>query len=391
MMLLAGFVLPLPWLRRAAPWAGCCVILCFLAACGGHRAYRSAAHYPRPAHHYPPPGPPSDPWGPYVREAAGRFNIPDTWIRQVMRQESGGRDLAISSAGAMGLMQIMPDTYAELQARYRLVNDPYEPRSNIMAGAAYIREMYERFGSPGFLAAYNAGPNRLNDYLDGSRPLPSETVNYVASVAPRLGGSASMSGPLAVYAQPVGTYVAQTTSSGCDPDAAYDPTRPCTSYAQPAAAPVATQPAPSLAAASDCDPDLAYDPTRPCLPVQVAALPAASEPPPAPPVRQSFLGSRSAATQVSASGGIGAWAVQVGAFSNSVTARLATENAQRLAPEQLAAARRIIAPTAPFGTTVLYRARLAGLSPDAASGACARLSGAGISCMVVRPEDDRSF
>jgi hypothetical protein len=228
----------------------------------------------------------------------------------------------------------------------------------------------------------------LDAYLDGSRQLPDETVNYVASVAPRLGGSARMSGPLAVYAQSTGTYAAQTTASGCDPDAAYDPARPCTSYAQPAPAVAAV---PSVAAASDCDPDAAYDPARPCLPVQVAALPVVSEPPPAPPVQQSFLGTRSATTRVNAPGGIGVWAVQVGAFSNSVTARLAAENAQRLAPEQLAAARRIITPTAPFGTTVLYRARLAGLSPDAASGACARLSGSGVSCMVLRPEDDRSF
>ena len=58
-----------------------------------------------------------------------------------------------------------------------------------MAGAAYIREMYDRYGAPGFLAAYNAGPNRLYQYLSNGTPLPDETVSYVASIAPRLNGS----------------------------------------------------------------------------------------------------------------------------------------------------------------------------------------------------------
>ena len=101
----------------------------------------------------------------------------------------------------MGLMQVMPGTYDELSRRYTLGGDPYEPHDNIMAGTAYIREMYDRYGAPGFLAAYNAGPYRLEDYLGGNGSLPDETVNYVASIAPRLGGNVPMTGPLAVYAQ----------------------------------------------------------------------------------------------------------------------------------------------------------------------------------------------
>ena len=127
--------------------------------------------------------------------------MPQQWIREVMRQESDGQEQAVSSAGAMGLMQIMPDTFDELRKRYALGADPFEPHDNIMAGAAYIREMYDRYGAPGFLAAYNAGPYRLEGYLGGGDPLPDETVNYVASIAPRLGGSVPMTGPLAVYAQ----------------------------------------------------------------------------------------------------------------------------------------------------------------------------------------------
>ena len=147
-----------------------------------------------------------------------------------MRQESGGQEDVISWAGAMGLMQVMPDTYDGLRARYNLGDDPFNPHNNILAGTAYLREMYDRFGSPGFLAAYNAGPNRMDQYLSNGAPLPTETVNYVASVAPLLGSDSPMSGPLAVYAQgaTVTRVAYRPTSAGCDPDAAYDPGRPCT-------------------------------------------------------------------------------------------------------------------------------------------------------------------
>jgi hypothetical protein len=104
-----------------------------------------------------------------------------------MRAESASDVRAISSAGAMGLMQIMPDTWAELRVRHRLGRDPYDPRDNILAGAAYLREMYDRYGSPGFLAAYNAGPGRYEEYLAG-RPLPAETRAYVAALVPSFGG-----------------------------------------------------------------------------------------------------------------------------------------------------------------------------------------------------------
>jgi len=96
----------------------------------------------------------------FVREAAQRFGVPASWIGAVMVIESGGDVLALSSAGAMGLMQVMPATWADLRIRYDLGDNPYDPRDNILAGAAYLRELHERYGSPGFLAAYDAGPGR---------------------------------------------------------------------------------------------------------------------------------------------------------------------------------------------------------------------------------------
>jgi soluble lytic murein transglycosylase-like protein len=122
----------------------------------------------------------------HVAEASLRFGIPEDWIYAVMRVESGGRINAVSSAGAMGLMQLMPGTWARQRARFGLGSDPFDPRDNIMAGTSYLREMYGRYGADGFLAAYNAGPGRYEDYARRGRPLPAETVNYVARIAPRL-------------------------------------------------------------------------------------------------------------------------------------------------------------------------------------------------------------
>ena len=153
----------------------------------------AAAYEGRARGAYPVPGTPDDPWGPYIQEAAARFALPEAWIRAVMRQESGGRQVAadgsplVSSAGAMGLMQVIPGTYDILQRRYGLGPDPFEPRSNILAGAAYLKEMHARFGAPAFLAAYNAGPQRVEAYLAGQTGLPDETVSYVAAIGPRIG------------------------------------------------------------------------------------------------------------------------------------------------------------------------------------------------------------
>ena len=127
------------------------------------------------------------PYANHIAEASQRFGIPEHWISAVMKVESAGHVTAVSTAGAMGLMQIMPGTWAELRLRHRLGNDPFEPRDNILGGTAYLREMYELFGTPGFLAAYNAGPARYADHLATGRSLPRESRAYVAMLAPMIG------------------------------------------------------------------------------------------------------------------------------------------------------------------------------------------------------------
>jgi hypothetical protein len=121
-------------------------------------------------------------WVAYISEAARRFGRPEAWVRAVMQAESGGAADATSPAGAIGLMQIMPETYAELRARYGLGANAYDPHDNIIAGTAYMSEMIELFGVPNFLAAYNAGPARLEDHLQRGRPLPEETQRYLAQI-----------------------------------------------------------------------------------------------------------------------------------------------------------------------------------------------------------------
>lgn len=126
-----------------------------------------------------------------IAEASRRFGVPERWIAEVMQVESGGVPSAVSRPGAIGLMQVMPATYAWLRLRYGLGANPYDPRDNIMAGAAYLREMYDRYGAPGFLAAYNAGPGRWEAYLAGAQRLPDETMRYLARLGPVVGASAS--------------------------------------------------------------------------------------------------------------------------------------------------------------------------------------------------------
>ena len=131
-------------------------------------------------------------WQPFIDEASRQFAIPEPWICAVMGQESAGRTTLngrpiTSSAGAMGLMQVMPGTYSDLRNRYALGDDSYDPHDNILAGTAYLRQMYERYGYPSLFAAYNAGPKRFDAYLFAGKPLPNATLHYVESILPGVG------------------------------------------------------------------------------------------------------------------------------------------------------------------------------------------------------------
>jgi len=126
-------------------------------------------------------------WRVYIDEASQRFGVPASWIERVMRAESAGRTTLhgrpiVSHAGAMGLMQLMPGTWAVMRRRLGLGSDPHAPRDNILAGTYYLRLMYDRFGYPGLFGAYNAGPARYAAYLAGRRNLPTETRAYLAKV-----------------------------------------------------------------------------------------------------------------------------------------------------------------------------------------------------------------
>ena len=132
-------------------------------------------------------GNPVDRWNDLIGEASRRFGVPDNWIRSVIWAESrgettlGGRPIT-SPAGAMGLMQIMPDTWTYLRHRYDLGVDAYDPHDNIFAGTAFLAELYRKYGYPNLFAAYNAGPSRLDDFLQAGLPLPNETRGYLAEL-----------------------------------------------------------------------------------------------------------------------------------------------------------------------------------------------------------------
>jgi hypothetical protein len=131
-------------------------------------------------------------WEPIIGDAAKRFKIPAAWIRNVMRSESGGRTILngqpiVSDKGALGLMQVVPGTYAEMAAQYQLGGDPFDPRDNIYAGAAYLRWLHGKYGFPAMFAAYNTGPGNLENHLHHGAPLAAETRAYVAGITRALG------------------------------------------------------------------------------------------------------------------------------------------------------------------------------------------------------------
>lgn len=404
---------PMLTLLRAT---GSIALLAAVSACAGHpqqsthlQAVQEAAQYQARAARgsYTPPGTPEDPWGPYITEASKRFDVPERWIREVMRQESGGRlfsgdGLTTSPVGAMGLMQVMPGTYDILRARYNLSDDAYDPHNNILAGTAYIREMYDLYGSPGFLAAYNAGPGRLDDYLTRNRPLPLETRRYVAAIGPYIADSFPVSrSPVDQYAMnkvpaniPAGPRYASLESEPVP-----EPVLPPVSAPVPDVA-QAPAPRPVHLAANQSSSGLSPEMDLPIPPVappqglrlaraepQLPAGHARSEPPatevaelpePPRPSRGLHLIQPAMAETLSSRHG-GGWAVQVGAFGKESQAHDAAARAAREAGGHVSVG------TVTQGHSTLFRARLTGLSRESATEACHRLA-KHVGCMVLSPQ-----
>jgi hypothetical protein len=123
---------------------------------------------------------------PYMAEASRETGLPIALIDAVVRTESGYRPKAVSRAGAIGLMQLMPATAREVG-----VHDPYDARENIIGGSRYLRRMYDKFKSMRLaVAAYNAGPGAVQKH--GGVPPFQETVRYVNTVLTRYHKSAHL-------------------------------------------------------------------------------------------------------------------------------------------------------------------------------------------------------
>ncbi|MDR6773718.1 lytic transglycosylase domain-containing protein [Azospirillum sp. BE72] len=347
--------------RRLKPLLTCAALTALLSACAsGGGSHRTATPAEIDAH---------------VAEASKRFDMPELWIREVIRQESGGRTTVngkpiVSKAGAMGLMQVMPGTYEEMRRKHDLGSDPFDPHDNIIAGTAYLREMYNLFGAPGFLGAYNCGPGCYGDYLAGKRSLPGETRRYIASVGPRLNRTPAPNGADIVLVS------APSSDSTPDFGSSYSSSRPTPSYQAPSYAP----PANSRPAAS-----------RP--PIAVAALPSpapAAAPPPAVRVVAPDTSTpdapapRPVATMAgAATAGGGVWTVQLGAFRSPDDSQRVIDRARNSMPV-LSRSQRVVQ-AVDTQTGPLYRARLSGLSQQDAASACNGLVTIGMACFVVAP------
>jgi soluble lytic murein transglycosylase-like protein len=123
-------------------------------------------------------------------DAARRNRVDANLVAAVMRQESGCRPCVVSPKGAIGLMQLMPETAAELGVR-----DAFDAGENVSGGARLLRSLLDRYAGNLNLAlgAYNAGPARVDEF--GSVPPFPETVHYVDSILESLGGFASPARP----------------------------------------------------------------------------------------------------------------------------------------------------------------------------------------------------
>jgi len=152
-------------------------------------------------------------WDPLIAAASKRFDVPQAWIRAVIVAESGGRTMSsetmpiTSRAGALGVMQLMPQTYADMRADYGLGPDPQNPHDNIFAGTAFLHRLFLTYGFPVMFSAYNDGPGNLEYRLMHRELLPLETRNYVADITRALMGAGALHGAKARSTRPDGSPV----------------------------------------------------------------------------------------------------------------------------------------------------------------------------------------
>lgn len=120
--------------------------------------------------------PPDSAYIDVIREAAGKYGVDPKLVSAVAEVESGFEQGAISATGAVGVMQLMPETAASLGV------NPYDATQNINGGARYLRQMLDTFDGDlrKAVAAYNAGPEAVKEY--GGVPPYGETQRYVSSV-----------------------------------------------------------------------------------------------------------------------------------------------------------------------------------------------------------------
>nr|WP_025825972.1 lytic transglycosylase domain-containing protein [Acetobacter persici] len=335
---------------------------------------------------YRAPGPAVDAWGPYIQEASTRFSIPQAWIRAIMQQESGGHQylhgrLTRSVHGAVGLMQIKPDTYRELARRYHLGSDPYNPHDNIMAGSGYIRELYDRFGSPDFVAAYNCGPQCAENHRSRGASLPSYARTYLAAVKPHLNDPVpAITTPteMAYATAPTQTVSRQVITPATPPAYRVVATSPPAAVAVASAAGTGTAPplesdevAPPAPYASDGD--IVVSPAT--------GTEAAGQALTAPAVTSASYSAPAAATVWQQDTGGNAM-IQIGAFSTQERAVQAAALA-RHSSSGLASAVNRIEPIPASNGRQIWRTRLAGLSSTQTGSICSQLRQQGLSCILV--------
>jgi Transglycosylase SLT domain len=148
------------------------------APAAGATAQPAAKPAEKPAAPQPPKHTTADDICRTVEEAAAENELPVEFFARVIWQESRFNARALSRKGAEGIAQFMPRT-----ADWRGLADPFDPIAALRNAASYLRELHKKFGNLGLAAAgYNAGPGRVDAWLEGKRALPSETRNYVAVI-----------------------------------------------------------------------------------------------------------------------------------------------------------------------------------------------------------------